>query len=160
MEFSFHYEVKPVNLLILGLTNIYRSMMGLVNIIFTLSMVLLAYRFWPVVGIGMKIPITAAILLFPFFQPLFIYLRSRRIVSQMPDNLQMTINNKGIDISSESSSSHINYTDLKSITRIRGILILYTRTRQGFLLNTQTLDGKGDKLYDFLSKKADRIKKK
>ena len=160
MEFNFHYKVKPGNLLILGLTNIYRSMMGLVNIIFTLSMVLLAYRFWSGTGLGIKILIITGILLFPLLQPLFIYLRSMRIVSQMPDNLEMTINNEGIKISSENSSSHVNYTDLKSVTRIRGILILYTRSRQGFILNKQTLDDKGDKLYDFLSKKANRIKKK
>lgn len=153
-EFVFNYKVRPANLVILGLTNIYRSMIGMVNIIFTLSMGLVAFRFWFEVNTIIRIIIAAGIMLFPLFQPLFIYLRSSNIVSKMPENLEMRIDNEGITVKSDESSSHMNFSDLKSIIRIRDILILYTRSRQGFVLNKQTMEDKGEELYDFLCDKA------
>ena len=154
MGFSFHYRVRPENIWLLSMINIYRSMVGLVNVIFTISMVLLAVRFWPEAKLYIRILIAAGILVFPLFQPLLIYFRSKRIVSQMPDDLEMNIDNKGISVTSKTESSNIKFSDLKSVMRIRGILILYTHKRQGYILNKQSLNGNEQKLYDFLSKKV------
>lgn len=151
MEFSFRYKVKPQNVWVLGMVNMYRSMAGVVNIIFTLSMVLLALRFWTGAAASLKILIAAGILIFPVFQPLLIYLRSRKIVSRMPSDLKMTIDDKGIEVASEDNRSHIDFSDLKSILKIRGLLVLHTHSQQSFILNGETLEGQGEKLYSFLS---------
>ncbi len=154
MEFTFRYRVRPANLLLLAMVNVYRSMAGVVNIVFTLSMILLEYRFWAEINAFLRVLIALGILLFPFFQPLFIYLRGRKIVSRMPDDLEMRINAKGIEIVSAKGSSQVKMSDLKSVTRIRGLIVLYARNKQGFILNGETLSGKGPELYAFLSKRA------
>lgn len=158
MEFVFNYKVRPSNLMVLGLTNIYRSMAGFVNTIFTLSMVLVAYRFWPEAGAEIKLLIGTGILLFPVFQPVFIYLRGRRIVSQMPVNLEMAIDGNGISVRSDKSSSLIGFSELKSVVRVRGILIIYTRSKQSFILNKETLNGKEEELYSFLMERTGSTK--
>lgn len=153
-KFSFHYSVKPANLWVLSMINIYRSMVGVVNFVFTLSMIMLAYRFWPETGLALRLAMIAGILLFPVFQPLMILFRSRKIVRRMPGDMHMNFDDKGLTISSEGKNSRINYKDLKSVVRISKMLILYTQNKQGYILDKRILENRGRELYDFLVKKV------
>jgi len=149
--FSFQYRVKPADLWILSMINIYRSMMGVVNIVFTASMVLLAVRFWTEASPTLRILMGAGIGLFPLFQPLMIFVRSGRIVRSMPEDMRMDFDPMGMTVTAGDKSSRVDYWDLKSVMRISGLLIIYTRARQGFILNREALEDKGKELYDFLS---------
>ena len=150
MEYSFRYSVRPANLWVLSMMNIYRSMMGVVNIVFTLSMVLLALRFWAEAGPAARILIAAGGALFPLLQPLMIFLRSRKIVGGMPAGMLISFSAKGMTVTAGEEKSHVDYWDLKSVIRISGMLIIYTRSRQGFILNRQALGGKEKELYGYL----------
>lgn len=152
MEFAFRYRVRPENLVVLALVNVYRSMAGVVNIVFTASMILTAYRFWAEISLPLRALVAAGILLFPLFQPLVIYLRSRRIVSRMPEGMEMRIDGKGIAVTAGENRSRIAFAEIKSVARFRGMLILYARTGQGFILNRETLAGKDRELYEFLAR--------
>lgn len=152
MEFRFSYRVRPVDLWLLSMHNIYRSMGAVVNIVFTVSMVLLAVRFWSGVDLPLRLVLAGGILLFPLFQPLFVFLRSRKIVSRMPGNLEMVIDDGGIVIASEENRSEIGFRELRSLTRLRGMLILHTRSGQAYVLGRGSLDGRGRALFDFLSR--------
>ncbi len=152
MEFRFKYQVRPESLWLLSMHNMYKSMVGLVNIIFTVSMVLLAFRFWPELRLSLKLAVAAGILLFPLFQPLFLFLRSRKIVSRLPGDLEMIINAEGLVITSGESRSVIAYADLKSILRLRGMLVLSAKSGQTYILGKVILEDKEQSLFDFLSK--------
>lgn len=154
MEFSFRYRVKPMNVWILSMINMYRSMVGVVNIVFTLSMVLLALRYWPGAGLNLRVLMSAGILLFPAIQPFFIWRKSIKIVSKMPSDMEMSIDIKGIEVISGENRSHVNFADLKSITRISGMIVLYTHSKQSFILDREALDGQDEKLFRFLSQVA------
>jgi len=154
MVFVLPYRVKPVNLLLLAMVNVYRSMAGAVNFVFTASMILLAVRFWAEANVYLRILNVAGILLFPLIQPLIIYARGRKIVDRMPEGMEMRIDDRGIEIKAGESKSLVTYPELRSVTRIRGMLILYTRSRQGFILNRESLGDKGREVYAYLSKKA------
>jgi hypothetical protein len=154
MEFKFRYRVKPVSLWILTMVNIYRSMMAVVNIIFTVSMVLLIVRFWNSAGATNRILMVAGLLLFPVLQPLLIFWRSREIVGRMPGDLQITFHQNGIEIwTCGGKSSHVDYAEVKSVIRIFRMLIIYTRSKQGFILDDEMLSDKGKNLSIFLSEK-------
>lgn len=153
MDFSFHYKVRPVNLWVLSMINIYRSMIGVVNIVFTASMVLLIIRFWLESSWIFRILMIAGILVFPVIQPLMIFLRSRKIIRGLPLNMRMDFDSKGIRISAEKMDSLVPYEDLKSVIQISGMLILYTQSKQGFILDKEILQDKGAKLYQYLTKK-------
>ena len=154
MKFSFHYRVRPANLWVLSMTNIYRSMVGVVNIIFTVSMGLLTFRFWLEVGWALRPLMIAGILFFPVFQPLMVLFRSRKIVRRMPGDMLIDFDNKGMTISTEKENSHVNYMDLKSVIRISGMLVIYTQAKHGFILDKKILGDKGGELYDFLTKQT------
>ena len=153
MEFKFRYRVKPVSLWILTMVNIYRSMMAVINIIFTLSMAGLIYRFWLDAGVAYRILMLAGLCLFPVLQPLVIYLRSRRIVGQMPEDLQMTFQQTGFEIANASKRSRVDYTEIKAVISLFKMLIIYTQAKQSFILDDQVLAGQGKSLSAFLSEK-------
>ena len=140
----------------LKLTNLYRSFLGVCNLVFTASMILLAVRFWTDAGTGIRILISAGILLFPVFQPLMIYLRCRRIVGRMPGEMEILFEDSGITTASGEERSHVAYAELRSVVKIFHLLIIYTRSRQGFILNDRVLEGKGRELFQFLNRKVKR----
>ncbi|MBN2627741.1 MAG: hypothetical protein JXA95_13820 [Spirochaetales bacterium] len=154
MDFTFDYRVRPSNLWILSMANIYRSYQGVVNGVFTLSMVLLTLRFWAEANTTVRVLLTAGMLLFPLIQPALIFLRSRRITESMPDEMRMDFGGKGMTVTAEDKKSHVDYWDLKSVIRISGMLIIQTRSGQSFVLNSQVLDGRGVELFRYLKKQV------
>lgn len=154
MEFSFPYRVRPANLWVLSMMNIYRSFTGVVNIVFTASMILVAVRFWAQTGPGLHLLTVLGIGLFPVVQPLLILARSRRIAGAMPDNMRMDFNSKEMIVTTGDRNSHVDYWELKSVLRLAGMLIIYTRKRQGYILNREALNGQDRRLYEFLSKQV------
>ncbi len=151
MKYSFLYKVSPYNLLILSMVNIYRTMLGVVNLVFTVSMVLLAVRFWSAANPFLRGLILFGILLFPLLQPLLIYLRGRRIVGRMPEDMVISFDSDGITISSEARKSEISYGSLKFLNRFAGMIIIYTKNGQGYILGREILGDNGTQLYQYLS---------
>lgn len=152
MDVRLTYKLKPENLWYVSMYKTYSSMAGLVNIIFTVSMVLLALRYWPEVKLLFKCLMTAGILLFPVLQPLLIYLRSRKLASGMPGNLEMRINKDAVHISSGKTHSRLSYRDFIPPRRIRGMIILQTVSGHSYLLDKPSLNGKDQIVFDFLAK--------
>lgn len=150
MKYSFLYKVSPCNLLILSMVNIYKSMLSIINLVFTVSMILLAVKFWPTVNPYLRVLIMFGILLFPVLQPLLIYLRSRRIVRKMPEDMVIGFDSDGITISSEMRKSEISYGSLKFINRVAGMIIIYTKDGQGYILGKDILGDNGKRLYEYL----------
>lgn len=127
--------------------------MAVINIIFTVSMVLLIFRFWTGAGVTSRILMVVGLLIFPVLQPLLIFLRSRKIVGRMPGDLEMTFNQTGIEIANCNKSNCVDYSEVKSVIWIFRMLIIYTRSKQGFILDDEVLSDKGKNLSVFLSEK-------
>lgn len=152
-EFKLNYKVRPENLLFLAMVSTYKSMAGVVNAVFTFSMVLLIFRFWAEGNIVIKLMIALGVMVFPLFQPLFIYLRSRKIVSNMSKKIDMTINKSGIELISNGKSTKIVLSNITNLTRIGNMIIIYTDSLGSYVLNKQTLNGKGMEIYNLLKVK-------
>lgn len=152
-EFKLNYNVRPENLLFLAMVSTYKSMAGVVNAVFTFSMALLLFRFRADGNFVIKLIIVLGIMVFPVFQPLFIYLRSRKIVSNMSKKIDMTINKNGIELISNGKSTKIVLSNITNLTRIGNMIIIYTDSLGSYVLNKQTLNGKGMEIYNFLKVK-------
>ncbi len=57
MDYSFKYTTKAMDIWKLSMYGTYGSMVGFINIIFTIAMILLAAKYWMQVGIILKIGI-------------------------------------------------------------------------------------------------------
>jgi hypothetical protein len=125
-DYRFPYGISPGEMTVLGMANIYRSMPGVVNMVFTVSLILVTYRFWDTVGWAIRVPMILGAALFPLLQPGIMYLRSRNIVSKMPRDMEMRIRKDGISIDTEGNSTLIEYGDIATFRRIAGLLVLQT----------------------------------
>ncbi len=157
--FKFRYSIKPENLWVLTMVNFYRSFLGVCNLVFTVSMVLLAVRFWSGSSMGIRTLITAGVLLIPVFQPLMIYFRCRKIVSTMPGDMEISFDKTGITTSAKEARSHVNFSEVKSVIRIFNLMIIYTRSKQSFILSDRITEGKSTSLYSFIKENVnERVK--
>ena len=139
--------------MILSLVSMYRSMLGVINVIFTVSMILVTVRFWGDAGWTYRVPMLLGILAFPLLQPIAIYLRSRRIVSRLPQDLEMNIGPRGISIQGQNDSTFLAYSDLAAVKLVAGIIVIQTEGRRGYTLNRRVLGGKTQEVYDLLRKR-------
>ncbi|NBF39477.1 MAG: hypothetical protein GVY14_03585 [Spirochaetes bacterium] len=152
-EYRFHYRVTPSDLMILSLVSIYRSLPGIINIIFSISMILVAFRFWEEAAWIYRALMLLGIVVFPVLQPAAIYLRSRRIVSRMPEGLEMYIGPEGITISGPNDSNSLAYSELTAVKLVAGMIIIHTKGKQGYALSRQVLGGKAQEVYDLLRRR-------
>lgn len=152
-EYRFRYRVTPSDLMILSLVNIYRSLLGVINIVFSVSMILVTFRFWEEAAGIYRALMLLGVAVFPILQPAAIYLRSRSIVSRIPDELEMYIGPHEISIYGHSDSTSLAYSDLTAVQLIAGMIIIHTRGNQGYALSRQVLGGKTQEVYDLLSRR-------
>ena len=152
-EYRFRYRVTPSDLMILSLVGIYRSLLGIINIIFFVSMILVAFRFWEEAAWIYRALMLLGIVLFPVLQPAAIYLRSRRIVSRMPEGLEMHIGPEGITISGPDDSNSLAYSELTEVKLVAGMIVIQTKGTQGYALSRQVLGDKAHEVYDLLRRR-------
>ncbi|MDC7125725.1 MAG: YcxB family protein [Spirochaetales bacterium] len=154
MSFKFQYKIKPKNLWVLTMFNIYRTMMAVINVIFTASMVLLSVKFFGNSLFFVKGLLIFGIMIFPVFQPFLIYLRCKKIVARMPEDMEMLIDKTGITTTSEGQTSHVNYSDVKSVLIVRKLLVIYTKTKHSFILNEEVIGSQKKEVFNFLKAKV------
>ncbi len=141
MEYRFQYSVKPSSLWVVAMINIYRSFLGVINIVFTLSMVLLAIRFWDAREGHFQILFILGIILFPLLQPLLILQRCRRVVKKIPRDMEIIFDASGMTTRAGDKSTTLPYREIRSVIRAFGLTIVYTRSREGFILTDALLQG-------------------
>jgi hypothetical protein len=122
-------------------------------------MILLAVRFWSDSSVGIRALISVGILLFPVFQPLMIYLRCRRIVGRMPGEMEISFDESGITTSANGKNSHVDFSEVKSLITIFNLMIIYTRSKQSFILSDRVMENKRESLYNFIKENVnERVK--
>ena len=115
-------------------------------------MILVAARFWNDPPWVYRALMILGIVVFPILQPVAIYLRSMKIVSRIPDGLDMHIGPHGISISSQDENTSLAYSDLTAPQRIAGMIIIRTRGEQGYVLSRRVLGQKSEAVYDQLKR--------
>jgi hypothetical protein len=139
--------------MILSLVSIYRSVLGVINIVFFISMILVTVRFWEEAAWIFRGLMLFGVALFPIVQPAAIYLRSRRVVSRIPEGLDMRIGPHEISITGKTESTSLAYADLTSVKLVAGMIVIHTRGNQGYTLSRHVLGGKTHEVYDLLMRR-------
>ena len=89
MQFHFVNRVKPMDFWKMSMSHTYRSMAGVVNIVFTVAMIVLFQNFGKKVHDLVEMLIFVACIWFPFIHPFIVFLGARGQVAQIPVNLEL-----------------------------------------------------------------------
>lgn len=155
MKYKFDYKPSAIDLWKLSMYGIYGSMVGVVNIIFTIAMILLSVKFWDSVNIFFKIILIFATSLFVFLQPMSIYLKAKKQVENTPSDMEMGFDSKGIHIKTLKESSITKWSNVKGITKKFNMIIIFITENQGFIITDEMI---GDQKQDFYNYIVSKIK--
>ncbi len=150
MEFSFKSEITVWDIWKLSMHNIYRSMVGISNIVFSMGIILLTYRFWNEMETILRSILVVVCILFPIMQPIMIYLRAANQVKALPKDMLLEINGTGIHVSGNNQKSHIQWNRVRKVIEEKGIVILAIEGGRGYMLTDRTLGTQKESFLDYI----------
>lgn len=157
IKFAFKYKTTAFDLWRLSMYGIYSSILGVCNLIFTVTMILLTFKFWEDASQVIRVILIFAICLFILIQPVAIYLKAEKQVLKLPGEIQIDFADAGVHVKIENQSSTLPWTSIKGITKRPGMLIIFSTAKHGFILNNKVLLGQKKPFYDYV---VSKIKKK
>lgn len=153
MRYRFKYQITASDILKISMHSIYSSMIGVSNIIFTIAMSLLAVKLWGEVSIFVKMLLILGVCLFPVIQPIAIYIRAKRQVDAVPNDLEIAFDDSGMNIKSKKHSSKLKWNEIKRITKRPNMIIIYTKSGHGYLFPNKVLGEEKEEFYRFIVSK-------
>ncbi len=157
MTYIFNYKAKAIDLWKLTMYGTYTSTPGFVNIVFTVSMVLLCLRYWAQVNVLLKLLLVLGICLFTIIQPLLVYFKAKREAESLPKNIKLEFNEKGLNICTEEKEELITWKKIKTVSERLDMIIILLVTGRGFILSNDLI---GKEKEDFLIYIKEHLKTK
>ncbi len=150
MEYSFKMEITPADYWVLTMTGIYRSFVGVINIVFTAAMAALAIRFMGRVDPVFEGMIVFGLSVFPVLHPIAIYGMSIKQTEHMPKDVELSFDRKGMRVRDGAMTERIPYTKVTRLQKRNNMIIIMTDGSHGYMLTNRVLGDKKDALYNDL----------
>ncbi|NLI66370.1 MAG: YcxB family protein [Tissierellia bacterium] len=156
MKYIVKYKPEAIDLWKLSMYGIYGSMVGVVNIIFTLAMLGLIVRFWGSVNAFLKILLLFGLSLFILIQPITIYFKSKKQIETVPQEMELVFDNKGMQINTLSQNTTIRWKKIRRIVEKSDMIIIMLDSNQGFIITNRMIETDMEKFYNYLVSKANK----
>lgn len=157
VKFGFKYKTTALDLWQLSMYGIYGTFLGVINVVFTFAMIVLALKFWFGAHLIIKMVLVLAVSLFTLIQPIAVYLKAQKQVDKVPSEVELTIDDYGVHVKIENQTSDLKWKAIKGISKKPSMLVIMSTTTHGFILNNKTLGTQKDELHQFV---LDKIRKK
>ena len=154
MSYDFEVKVRTYDYWKLSMYNTYHSMVGVVNLVFFASMLLLCYRFFYSVGYGLQTLMFVGLILIPVIHPFGVYFKARTQVMLSPKGTRLHFDDKGMEVRLEDKKQFINYKKIAGIKQCCGLLIIYSDNAHGYILTRQSLGRDRKSFISFIKEKC------
>ena len=154
MEFRFENRIKSVDLWKIAMMQTYLSMAGLVNVIFTVAMIVLYIKFGKKVNDLVELLIIVGCVWFPFVHPFLVLLGARRQVVQMPKDLVLKFDDRGMHVTADNKKQHTVWRDIKGVAKRYNMIFIRSDAKQGYVLNNKMLGNQKEEFWAFLQSKV------
>ncbi|TWH77788.1 YcxB family protein [Sedimentibacter saalensis] len=156
MKYKFIYETKAFDLWKLSMYGVYGSMVGILNIIFTVAMVLLTTKFWGEVNIFIKILLVMAVSLFTIIQPAAVYMRAKSHVATVPYDMEIGFDDNGIYIKTKNENSELKWNTIKGVFKKQNMIVILTTNKHGFIIKDNMLGTEKEDFYKYVVSKINK----
>ncbi|MCR5670957.1 MAG: YcxB family protein [Butyrivibrio sp.] len=150
MEYKYVCDVKASDLWVLAMRRTYRSIVGVVNIVFTLAMILLTLRFFNGTGDLFKVLLIFGCILFPVIQPIATYTMCIKQLEDMPKDMELTFNDGGVHVQTGGKTQDIPWKKITNAIKQTNMIVVMSDDRHGYMLSNRTLGDSRDEFYDYL----------
>lgn len=139
MKYKFHYKVTALDLCKLSMYGTYHSIAGVCNILFTVAMIFLSYRFLGRYADSVSVLLLIGCMWFPLIQPAIIYMGARRQAAGFPDDMEMGFDENGIHIITSEQRSDLAWKEIRHVFQKAGMIVLSSGNAHGYLLTGKML---------------------
>ena len=153
MEYRFKCDVKASDLWKMAMKRTYKSIIGLVNVIFTIAMILLTINYWTIAPDFLRMIMVLGCILFPVIQPLAIYGNCVKQLEEMPRNMELTFNDGGVRVYVGEKSELLRWNRIRNAIKRSGMIVVMSDDSHGYMLTDRVLGQQKDEFYDYLCKK-------
>lgn len=147
MEYRFNCDVKASDLWKMSMTRTYRSFLGVINIVFTVSMIAMTVKLWPGSGEFSRALEILCCLIFPVFQPLAILGRSYKQVEQQPKGVELLFRNTGILVTCGDKEEKIPWSHVTRVIRQPSMIVIKTDDAYGYMIMDRVMGEQKDAFY-------------
>ena len=147
MNYFFKYQATPKDLWQLSMYGIYGSMLGFINIVFTVAMILLTFKFFMTVNIVLKLVLLLGVSLFLVIQPLAVYQRAKKQMGMTKQNVVIGFDKKGVHVDVDGQTSDLKWHAIKGIAKKPSLVVVMTQDSRGYILTNQVLGDKKEQFY-------------
>lgn len=154
MEFRFENKITVWDMWKLSMRNIYGSLVGIVNAVFSVAIIAFTVRFWNALPIFVRGLLVFCCIIYPVLQPIMVYRRSAQQVATLPKDMVYEINDTGLHISADNQKSHITWKQVRRVIKEKNMIILAIEGGRGYMLTNKALGDQREALWDYLQAKV------
>ena len=153
MTYRFENKVKPSDFWLLSMHHTYHSTVGICNIVFTLAMFALTYRFGKTASDAVEVLLFFGCILFPVLQPFFVYLRSKGQAMLIPEKLVLEFDEKGLTVEVGTQTQSIPWKKITSVTKEYNMVIVRSDAKHGYIITNRMLGKQKQDFWAFIQSK-------
>ncbi len=153
MEYRYTCDVKTADIWKMAMRRTYKSFVGIINLVFTVAMILLTIRFWGASSGFIKSLMIFGCILFPVIQPLATYGMSAKQLEDMPRDMELTFNDSGVHVKTGDASEDIKWKKVKNAIKRNSMIVVMSDETHGYMLTNRVLGDKKEEFYEYLCSK-------
>lgn len=157
MRFQFKFKNGAKELWELSMIHQYTSMIGVVNVVFTVSMAVLLVSSIKNTWWVLLVLVVIAMLYFPVIQPIIIYFRSKKNAEKIVHETELSFTENEIYITVGDEHQTLTWKDIPGMKELPGLLILYTGRGHGLVIPDKSM---GNSRRDFIKFVREKLQKK
>ena len=153
MEYKYMCDVKASDLWKMAMVRTYKAAIGVVNIVFTVAMILLVFRFWKTAPDILRVLMIFGCLVFPVIQPLATYGMCVKQLENMPRDMELKFDDVGVHVSTGGQSELIRWNKVRNAIKRSNMIVVMSDDSHGYMLTNRVLGNEKEEFYDFLCSK-------
>ncbi len=150
MEYRFKCDVRAKDLWEMAMIRTYKSIVGLVNIIFTVAMILLTVRFFDQASDFVRVLLVFGCILFPVIQPLAVYGKSARQLEDLPGDMELVFNDRGVDVHVGDKRQLLKWKGIRNAIKRSNMIVVMSDDSHGYMLTNRVLGDDKEEFYNYL----------
>ena len=153
MKYKYMCDVKASDLWKMAMVRTYKAAIGVVNIVFTVAMILLVFRFWKTAPDILRVLMIFGCLVFPVIQPLATYGMCVKQLENMPRDMELKFDDVGVHVSTGGQSELIRWNKVKNAIKRNNMIVVMSDDSHGYMLTNRVLGNEKEEFYNFLCSK-------
>ena len=153
MRFEYTYRNTPGDYWFFYIGNVYRQWTAVVNFVFTAAVLALMVSRWQDSSSFFRGLMVFALLIFPVFQPLAIWLYSLKSAERIREQTTLAFEDKGFVIRVKDHVQNISWNDFQGVQERKKLIVLIPDGEHAYLLPDRIVGDDRAELLAFISSK-------